>query len=84
MKRLLFGIVVGVVIGYALANRRELGTSEDDVSGVFDSVTRSPSAQRLQGVGGKIVDLASGRGADVIRRARAEMQHRLAAGSSDS
>ena len=83
MKKLLFGILLGVVIGYVLANRRQRGASDDDVAGVFDPVTRSGPAQRLRGIGDRIVDLAGTRGADVVRRARDEMQRRLAAGSSD-
>ncbi len=83
MKKILLGLAIGVAIGYAMANRRNLGASDDDVSGVYDSVTRHPSTERLSGSAGRIVDLANERGARVVQQARRGIQRRLTAGSSD-
>jgi hypothetical protein len=80
MRKLLLGMVVGVAIGYAIANRRRWGVEEEEAGDDF-AVTRSPGAQRLPSAAGRIADLATERGARVVRRVRVNLQQRLAAGS---
>jgi hypothetical protein len=81
MRRLLLGVAFGVAIGYAIAMRRQPLQADEDASDVFESVTRSPGTQRLSGAAGRFADLASERGARVVRQVRENLQQRLAAGS---
>ncbi len=86
MRRFLLGAVVGFAVGWALALRASrpgpevvVGPRDEAAPGLLGAMARHPSARRI----GQVVDLASERGLRAVRRAREEIQQRLAAGPDD-
>ena len=74
------GVAVGIVIGWAIANRLREDEEHREARSMLQAMTRHPSAQRL---GRRVVDLAGERSTDAIRRARANIQRRLEASADD-
>ena len=73
------GLVVGVAIGWAVANRLREQPDAEDRSGVLSAMARHPSTRRLADRGGRVANMAGDRAAEAIRRARANIQRRLEA-----
>jgi hypothetical protein len=72
------GLVVGVAIGWAIANRlREQADADEEQSGVLSAMARHPSARRFADRSGRVANIAGDRAAEAIRRARANLQRRL-------
>jgi hypothetical protein len=72
------GVALGIAIGWIAASRVQRQEVElearREAQGMFGSMTRHPSAQRF---GRRVADLAGERGAEALRRARANIQRRL-------
>jgi hypothetical protein len=72
------GLVVGVAIGWAVANRlRDQPEADEERSGMLSAMARHPSARRFADRGGRVANMAGDRAAEAIRRARANLQRRL-------
>jgi hypothetical protein len=78
--RFVTGVVVGAAIGWLAANRVRRDEEQREARSIFASMSRHPSAQRLSR---RVSDIASTRGPDAIRRARASIQRRLEASPDD-
>jgi hypothetical protein len=78
------GIALGFAAGWAIATRlRQRAVAVEvqrEARGIAGSMSRHPSAP---GFGQRVVDLAGERGAEAIRRARANIQRRLEADVDD-
>jgi ribosomal protein S18 acetylase RimI-like enzyme len=76
------GLVVGFVIGYAVA-RSQHESGGDEPGGRLASMAAHPSARRLGDQGRRMAGWAGERGAGAIQRTRRSIQRRLEARPED-
>jgi len=77
--KFILGLAAGAAIGFAAASRlyeRQLDETRRESSSIAAAMTRHPSSQRFAG-SRRLFDVAGGRGAEAIRKARASIQRRL-------
>jgi hypothetical protein len=82
--KFILALGAGVAIGFAAASRlyeRQLDETRRESSSIAAAMTRHPSSQRF--AGRRLFDVAGGRGAEAIRKARASIQRRLEANVDD-